>query len=351
MDRPDLSRHVDDDIDSKAVDSLIESVASRFDISKKYYRLKAQLIGVKKLKYHERTVEYGIFNKKFSYVESVKLVEKALRKLDGEFYYIFKDMVENGRIDVYPKKEKESSEMCVTLLKDKPTYILLNHSGKLVDVVTLAHEMGHAINEELTKKHQNALNMFTPVSTAEVASTFMQDFILDEVAVEASDEEKLTLDMMRLDDAVSAVMRQAACYKFELELHQTFREKGYVSKEEIGKIFQKNMKDYMGSYVEQSKGSENWWVPWSHIRSYFYVYSYASGNLIAKFLQDKVKNDPRFILKVKDFLSAGSSESPRDIFLRLGINIDDKNFWLEGLEKIDGLLKETEKLAKKLHKI
>jgi oligoendopeptidase F len=351
MERPDLGRHLADDIDSKAVDSLIEAIESRFDISKKYYKLKAQLNKVKKLQYHERTVEYGVFNKKFSYEDSVKLVGSALKNLDGEFYYIFRDMVENGRIDVYPRKGKEGSEFCATLIIDKPTYILLNHSGKLSDVTTLAHEMGHAINDEMIKKHQNALNMYTPVSTAEVASTFMQDFVLDELSDEVGDNERLTLNMTRLDDAVSAVMRQAACYRFEQELHTIYREKGYISKEEIGKIFQKHMKAYMGSYVEQSKGSENWWVHWSHIRSYFYVYSYASGLLISKFLQDSVKRDRRFIGKVKEFLSAGSSGSPKVIFNGLGINIDDKNFWLKGLEEIDDLLKETTKLATKLGKI
>jgi oligoendopeptidase F len=157
--------------------------------------------------------------------------------------------------------------------------------------------------------------------------------------------------MMRLDDAVSAVMRQVACYKFELELHKIYREKGYLSKERIGKIFQKHMKAYMGPFVEQSEGSENWWVHWSHIRSYFYVYSYASGLLISKFLQDAVKDDHRFIGKVKEFLSAGSSDSPKDIFSGLGIDIGDKKFWLRGLGEIDDLLKETTRLATKLGKI
>lgn len=351
MERPDLSRHLADDIDTTTVDALLEAVESKFDISKRYYKLKSQLFGVKKLQYHERTVEYGKLTKKFTYEKTVGLVGNVFRNLDSEFFYIFKDMVENGKIDVYPKKGKESSEMCVTLLKDRPTYILLNFSGKLNDVVTLAHEMGHAINDELIKNHQNALNMMTPVSTAEVASTFMQDFVLDLVAGKASDEDRLTLAMMRLDDAVSAVMRQVACYKFELEMHKTFREKGYISKEEIGGIFKKHMKAYMGDYVEQSAGCENWWVPWSHIRSYFYVYSYASGYLISKFLQGKVRKDPRFIGKVKVFLSAGSSQSPKDIFMGLGIDVNSKEVWLKGLEEIDGLLKEANVLSKRLGKI
>ena len=107
----------------------------------------------------------------------------------------------------------------------------------------------------------------------------------------------------------------------------------------------------MGKAVEQSEGSENWWVYWSHIRYFFYVYSYASGLLISKSLQNSVKQDPAFILKVKEFLSAGLSDSPKNIFSKLGIDITDKGFWNKGLDEIEKLLVETEMLAKKLGKM
>jgi oligoendopeptidase F len=153
---------------------------------------------------------------------------------------------------------------------------------------------------------------------------------------------------MKLNSDVSTIFRQVACYRFEQELHQTFRAKGYLSKNEIGKIFLKHMKSYMGPTVIQSPGAENWWVYWSHIRNFFYVYSYASGLLISKAMQNKVKQDPAFIEKVKVFLAAGSSASPKDIFAKMGIDITDKKFWTNGLTEIDGQLKEAEKLAKKL---
>jgi oligoendopeptidase F len=92
-------------------------------------------------------------------------------------------------------------------------------------------------------------------------------------------------------------------------------------------------------------------VYWSHIRRYFYVYSYASGLLISKSLQNFVKKDPTFIEKVKEFLVAGSSDSPRHIFMKLGIDIADKNFWNKGLDEVAELLGETEKLVIKLGKI
>jgi len=111
------------------------------------------------------------------------------------------------------------------------------------------------------------------------------------------------------------------------------------------------MAAYMGDYVEQSAGSGNWWIYWGHIRTFFYVYSYASGLLISKSLQSYVKRDPKFIAKVKAFLSAGLSDSPKNIFAKLGIDIGDTGFWGKGLEEIESLLEETIALAKKLKKI
>jgi len=221
----------------------------------------------------------------------------------------------------------------------------------LKDVETLAHELGHGINDELMKEKQNSINFGTPLSTAEVASTFVEDFVMDELMREADDETRLALMVTKLDSDISSIMRQIACYKFEQDLHKEFREKGHLSKDDIGKIFMKNMKDYMGDAVEQSPGSQNWWVYWSHIRSFFYVYSYSSGLLISKSLQASVKKDKKFIEKVKEFLSSGLSASPKDIFKKTGIDITDKGFWNNGLDEVESLLGETEKLAKKLGKI
>jgi len=351
MPRPDTSRHISDDIDSEVVDVLLDAVTSEFDIAKRFYELKAKLFGVKKLQYHERTVPYGKVEKEYSYEEAVDLVHGVFVGLDQKFADIFKEFVEGGHIDVFPKKGKSSGAFCAYHLPSQPTYLLLNHTGKLRDVTTIAHEVGHGINDEMMKEKQNALNFGTPMSTAEVASTFMEDFVTQEILKEADDELRLSLTMSKLDDEISTIFRQVACYNFEKELHETFRKEGYLSKEDIGRIFQKHMSSYMGDFVEMSEGSQNWWVYWSHIRNFFYVYSYASGLLISKFMQSEVKKDHSFIEKVKDFLSAGLSDSPKNIFAKMGIDITDRKFWEEGVKETEKLLKETEELARKLGKI
>ena len=349
--RPDSSRFLADDVDEKTVDTLLETVAARYDIAKRFYTLKAKLLGVKKLNYHERNVEVGSASGEYAFADGKTLVKKVFSQLDPVFEHYLDEFLKNGQIDVFPQKGKRSGAFCVYWLKTAPTYVLLNYTNTLRDVTTLAHEMGHAINNELLREKQHALYFGTPTSTAEVASTFMEDFVLEELLKSANDHQKLALLMSKLNEDISAIFRQVACFRFEQELHKTYREKGYLSHVEIGKIFQKHMASYMGPSVDQSEGSENWWIYWNHIRMFFYVYSYAGGLLISKSMQNGVRRDHVFIEKVKEFLSAGLSESPRDIFLKMNIDMTKKAFWNAGLDEIERLLIETEQLAKKLKKV
>ncbi len=351
IDRPDFLRHLEDDIDSETVDTLLNAVESRFDISKRYFELKAKLFGVDKLAYHERDMEYGPISKKYSFEEAINLVAEVYGKLDPEFKKILLNFVKVGRIDAFPKKGKIYGNFFVDFLITQPSYVLLNFTENLDAVISLAHEMGHAINKELMKVKENALNFESPECLGEVASTFFEDFVLEKLAEDTTDEMKLSLMMARLDYAISSIHSQVACYRFEQELHTTFKEKGYLSKDEISAIFEKHMKAYIGDFVEQSDGSENWWVCWEHIRTFFYVYSYASGLLVSKALQKMVREDPTYIKKIKQFFSVGTSKSPKEIFADLGIDISKKAFWDQGLAEIDSLLNETYDLAKKLGKI
>lgn len=349
--RSDKQRHVLDDIGSQVVDVLVKTISSRFDISKRYYKLKSKLLKVKKLKYHERNVEYGKINVKYSTHNTIKLISEVLREIDIDFHNIFEAFLEEGRVDFLPKKGKRSGAFASLNLITQPSFILLNHTGSLNDVLTFAHELGHGINFEMMRKSQNALNFSTPNSIAEVASTFFEDFVLKKLIHDAKEETKLSIMMAKLNSDVSTIFRQIAFYNFEKELHNKFREKGYLAHNEIGKIFRKHMRSYMGSYVEQSKGSENWWLYIQHFRYFYYVYSYASGLLISKSLQQKLKKHPGFINDIKFFLSSGSCDSPQNIFKNLNIDITKKGFWNKGISEVEKLLDETEKLAKKLGKI
>ena len=182
--RADEARHLSDDIETDVVDTVVKTVSRHFDVSKRYYELKAKLFRVPKLAYHERNVEYGKIDKKYNFEESVEIIDRTLANLDPEFSNILDGFLTEGRVDVFPKKGKRSGAFCIYGLITNPSYILLNYNNLLDDVRTFAHELGHGINDELMRKAQNSLNFGTPTSTAEVASTFFEDFVIQELSKE-----------------------------------------------------------------------------------------------------------------------------------------------------------------------
>ncbi len=341
--RPDLVRHVSDDIDTEVVDAALQAIENRFDIPQRFYKLKARLMGVERLAYHERNVPpYTALQKKYSFEEACDLVKRVFTRLHPEFGSLFASLVAEGNVDVYPRVGKRGGAFCVCVRKNLPVYVMLNFTGTLRDVTTLAHEMGHAINDVYIQRTQHELYNGTMLSTAEVASTFMEDFVLEEILRDADEETRRAVLMERLNDDISTIFRQAACYRFEQDLHREFRRIGYLSKDAIGALFQKHMKVYMGDAVEHPPESAHWWLYWSHIRNFFYVYSYATGLLISKALQAGVYADTAYIDRVITFLSAGKSASARDIFLGTGIDIKEPSFWERGLKEIDKRLIEAE---------
>lgn len=346
---PRSERLLADDISEEAFSLLQKTATDNFSIARDYYALKAKLLNVPALRYHERNVEYGKTEKSYSYEESLDLLRSVLGELDPEFAEILESFTD-GRLDAFPNYGKEDGAFCAHGTKRQPVYILLNHTGKLSDVLTMAHELGHGIHYELMRKKQTQLYYQASLATAEVASTFMEDFVFDRLVLGADNEEKLALMVAKLNRDISTIFRQIAAVNFEDELHAEFRAKSYLPAKAIGEIFLKHMGDYTGSAVLKDEGSERWWMYWEHLRRFFYNYSYAHGLLISKALQAEVKKDPAFILKVKEFMAAGSSMPPHDIFRNIGIDASKPDFWMSGIGEVKKLLEETAALAAKLGK-
>jgi len=239
--RPDAGRHLSDEIDSKTVDTLVATVSKHFKVAQDYYALKAQLMGQTQLAYHERNVELGHLTAKYPYPMASQLILETFNNLDPELADITNQFISEHRIDVFPAKGKSGGAFCASGLKSMPIYLLLNHSDRLDDVLTMAHELGHGIHYSLAQKVQPAIYYSASLATAEVASTFMEDFVLEHIVQEADDQTKLDLLMMKLNSDISTIFRQIACYNFETELHQEFRKHGYIDANHIGTIFQRHM--------------------------------------------------------------------------------------------------------------
>jgi oligoendopeptidase F len=325
--RPDLPRHLSTDVDTEVVDTLIEVVTENFDISKDFYKKKAKLLGLKKLGYHERNVPISKVDKEYAFEDGIEIVKSTLYGIDKEFGDILTSYLKNGQIDVYPTKNKSGGAYCTKASKSLPTYILLNYNGKVDDLLTIGHECGHGIHSEFSSK-QNSLNDSYSLALAEVASTFFEDFVLEGVLNETKEKDIIdSLRMKSMGDTVNTIFRQIAFYNFEKELHSTFRERGYLSHEEISEIFVKHMRAYLGDAIDVDDGMRYGWLYVSHFRRFFYVYTYASGLLVSKYLQSKVREDREVVEKFKDFLKAGSSKSVKDIFMDIGVDISKKELW------------------------
>ena len=330
--------------EEKVIENLIKVVTDNFKISHRFYKLKAKLIRENKLTYADRAASVGSINKSFSFEETTQIISKAFKNVDEKYFNIFDKYLKNGQIDVYPKKNKKGGAYCWGVY-GLPTFVLLNHTNNYNSVLTLGHEMGHAIHTEMSHSQPGIYADYT-MSVAETASTLFENFVFEEIFEKLSEREKIVALHNKINDAIATVFRQIACFNFEKELHETIRKEGYCSKEKIAKIMNKHMKSYLGPVVDLTEEDGYFFANWSHLRRFFYVYSYAFGHIISDALYFEYKKDKNFKNKIEQFLKAGGSKSPEDIFADIGINIRDPEFFENGLKAIEEDIKRLEKLVK-----
>ncbi len=340
-----------DDISVETIHTMVNTVQESFDLSREFYKFKASLLWRESFTYSEKLLKYGSVSQQYSFEEAVELVRQTLKKWDSELLNIFNKSLEDWCIDVFPHKGKHGGAFCTDSSKWSPTYILLNFTNKLRDVSTIIHESWHNASNILMKKNQNALAYGNTLAIAETPSTFYESLLADYLESTLQWEELLIYRMEVLDDMISTVPRQVAEYIYEQDLHKTFREKWYLSADEIGQIFVSHMKDYTWDAITYDEYDANRRISWSHTRSFFYVYSYASGYLVSQALLRKLKNWTLNIDQIKRFFWAGSSMSPENIFLKLWIDITKKEFRNEGLQQMKDYLSETKELARNLWKM
>jgi len=325
------------------VENLVETVTRGFKISHRFYKIKAKLLKEKRLAYADRMAKVGDSRKKFSFEESVEITSSAFAKFDPKYREIFEAYLTKGQIDVYPKKGKKGGAYCSGNY-GLPTVVLLNHTNTFDSIKTLGHEMGHAFHTEMSQSQTPIYADYT-ISVAEVASTLFENFVFEEIFEKLSAQEKIIALHNKINDSISTVFRQIACFNFEKELHEQIRAKGYLAKEEIAKIMNKHMKSYLGPVFDLKDEDGYFFVSWPHIRNFFYVYSYSSGLLISDALYAEYKKDKNFKEKIEQFLKAGSTKCPEDIFADIGIDIRNPEFFKKGLQVIEDNVKRLEKLV------
>jgi oligoendopeptidase F len=331
--------------DEKTVCNLVDTVTQNFKIAHRFYTLKAKLLNEGKLDYSARGVSIGKIKREYSFEKGCEILSSAFGKVDKKYADMFEDFVSKGQIDVYPRTGKTGGAYCLGET-GFPTFVLHNYTNSYRSVNTLAHEMGHAFHSELSKSQTPLYQNYT-MSVAETASTLFENFAFEEVFETLSDDEKIIALHDKINGSLSTIFRQIACFNFEKELHELVRSKGFVSKEEIAQTMNKHMQAYLGPAFDLSEDEGYFFVNWSHIRRFFYVYSYAYGELVSSALYAEYKKDKKFLTKIEQFLSAGGSKSPYQIFKDIGIDTTKPDFFLNGLKEIEKEIKTLEKLVGK----
>jgi oligoendopeptidase F len=331
--------------DPAVVKNLVNVVTKKFNISQRFYKLKAKILKEKHLSYADRSVTAGVIKRPFDYPKAKEFVSDVFGKVDTKYKDMFDSFCKHGQIDVFPKKGKTGGAFC-SHNYHTPTMVMLNHTDDIRAVTTLAHEMGHAFHSELSKSQPILYQDYT-ISVAEVASTLFENFVFEELFETLSPSEQIVALHNQINDDIATVFRQIACFNFEYELHQKIRQEGMVVKEDIARLMNKHVAAYIGPAMKLTEDDGYFFAHWSHIRNFFYVYSYAFGQLISKALYAEYKKDKKFLVKIEQFLSAGGSDSPENIFKKIGIDVSDPAFFEAGLKTIEEDIKKLENLTKK----
>ena len=338
--------------DMKSIENLVTVVTKSNSLSHRYFKVKAKVLNEAEkssdTKINMADIVTGIkrakgAEKNISFEQAIDMVKSSFSKAGKEFADFLDRYLENGQIDVYPKQGKRTGAFCSPFVGTDKTYVFLNYGGKEGDISTIAHEMGHAIHSDLAKTQPAIYEGYT-ISVAEVASTFFENILFDDMYDRAAPDKKRDLLLTKVGKNVSTIFAQIAYFQFEKKLHAAVKEKGYVSKEEIAHMFVECRKSYLGDAVEVTETDGYAYVYINHFRLFFYVYAYAYGQLIANALYAEYKKDKTFIEKVKKFMQAGGSMSPEDIWKSIGIDTTKPDFFKKGIKAIEKDLEELEKM-------
>jgi len=343
------ARNLANEASDESVLALIEAVHGRYDIPQRWYRLKAKLLGLDRLKDFDRSATIATTEPLFSYAEARDLVVETYADFSAEAGAITKRFFDENWIDAPVRDNKRGGAFCATVYGVHP-YVMLNYTARRRDVLTIAHELGHGLHSALAEK-QGVFHQSTPLTVAETASVFGETLVFERLLAESgSDEQRLELLAGRIDDAIATVFRQIAMNRFEHLVHTRRRSQGELSVEDISKAWVESQGEMLGDAVEITEGYSSWWSYIPHfINTPGYVYAYSYGQLLALSVYGRYREvGPELVPRYLEMLGAGGSRTPEKLGEIVGIDLADPGFWDSGLKLVDQQLLEAEALTERV---
>jgi len=341
------SRNLANEASDESVQALVEAVRSNYDLPQRWYRLKANLLGLDRLADYDRSASIATEEVKIEWPEATEIVLSSFNDFSPTLHDTAKRFFDENWIDAPVRPGKRGGAFCAYTVPSVHPYVMLNWTDRRRDVLTLAHELGHGMHAALAQP-RGILEQHTPLTLAETASVFGETLVfrrlLDAAETPAS---RLTLLAENIEGSIATVFRQVAMNRFEDFVHIARREEGELSVERFGELWARSQVELFGDAVEVTEGYKTWWSYVPHfIGTPGYVYAYAYGQLLAlsvyaRYLDEGEPFVPRYI----ELLSAGGSRSPEELAAIAGLDLADPEFWNDGLKLVREQLGRAEEAA------
>jgi len=321
----------------QTLDALLEAIREYLPQFRAYLKHKASLLGHENgLPFYDLFAPIGESSRRFTIEESKEFLLENFKGFSEDLAQMTKEAYENNYIDFLPRKGKVGGAFCSNLPFIKQSRILTNFSGSLSDVVTIAHELGHAYHGLHIENHR-VLNQEYSMPVAETASTFNENIVMNTVINEASDAEKVALLESQLQDTTQIIVDIYSRYLFESAVFEN-REKSFMFSKDLEQLMLDAQKEAYGDGLDPDAMHPYMWACKPHYYSSglsFYNFPYAFGGLFSKGLYAIYQEQPEgFVEKYQELLRATTVTSAEDTAKVLGVDVEDSAFWKKALAQV-----------------
>jgi oligoendopeptidase F len=341
------SRNLANEASDESVQALVTAVRGRYELPRRWYRLKAKLLGLDRLADYDRMAAVTEENATVPWSEARELVQDSYSSFSPELGDLVRRFFDEHWIDAPVRPGKRSGAFCAYAVPSVHPYVMLNWTSRRRDVLTLAHELGHGVHAALGGR-QGIYHMATPLTLAETASVFGETIVFGRLLARAeTPESRLALLAESIEGSIATVFRQIAMNQFEDRVHCERREHGELALDHIGELWAQSQEELLGDAVEVTEGYRTWWSYVHHFISVpGYVYAYAYGQLLALAVYGRYEEEGEaFVPAYLELLAAGGSRSPEELGAIVGIDLADPGFWDRGLALVERQLDAAEAAA------
>jgi len=347
FEKPPSSRNLANQVEDEVVEALVSAVKASYPkLAHRYYKLKAKWFGAEQLDYWDRNAPLPESDDRvIPWPEATKTVLDAYNAFSPDLASVGKKFFDNAWIDAPVRPGKSPGAFAHPTVPSAHPYLLLNYQGKVRDVMTLAHELGHGVHQVLSAG-QGYLMADTPLTLAETASVFGEMLTFRALLNAQTDPAKRKVMLAsKVEDMINTVVRQIAFYDFELRIH-TERRQGELTAERIGEIWMAVQKESLGPVFKFHPEYTSYWAYIPHfVHTPFYVYAYAFGDCLVNSLYAVYQDGaPGFQQRYLDMLKAGGTLRHKELLAPFGLDASDPAFWQKGINVVSGFIDELEKM-------